>query len=94
MGARVIGRGHAVMFYYAFPFNRADDEDLRKVRLALEESNIAALELGGIPWKAEVAGQQMILERMEPATYALMQLLRKTLDPHGIMNPGNWEVTP
>ncbi len=92
MGARVIGRGHSVMFYYAYPFNRADDENVDVVTKALEESNAAALEMGGIPWKAEISGQQLILQRMEPETYEMMTEIRKLLDPNGIMNPGNWEV--
>ncbi|MBN2283391.1 MAG: FAD-binding oxidoreductase [Deltaproteobacteria bacterium] len=92
MGARVVGRGHSVMFYYAYPFNRADKENMGTVAKALEETNEAALEMGGIPWKTEVSGQQLILERMEPGTYHLMTQIRKLLDPNGIMNPGNWEV--
>jgi FAD/FMN-containing dehydrogenase len=92
MGARVVGRGHCVMFYYAYPFNRADSENMETVAQALEESNEAALRIGGIPWKTEVSGQQLILERMEPGTYKMMTEIRKLLDPNGIMNPGNWEV--
>jgi FAD/FMN-containing dehydrogenase len=92
MGARVVGRGHAVMFYYAYPFNRADAKNMEIVAQALEESNEAVLELGGIPWKTEISGQQLILGRMEPGTYKLMTKIRRLLDPNGIMNPGNWEV--
>jgi FAD/FMN-containing dehydrogenase len=92
MGARVIGRGHAVMFYYAYPFNRADAKNMETVARALEESNKAVLDMGGIPWKTEISGQQLILARMEPGTYKLMTDVRKLLDPNGIMNPGNWEV--
>jgi len=93
LGARIIGRGHSVMFFYAYPFNRADTEDLEKVEKALIDSNKAALEMGGIPWKAEVSGQQLILKHMDPGTYEMMTEIRKLLDPNGIMNPGNWEVT-
>lgn len=93
LGARVVGRGHSVMFFYAYPFNRADTEDLGKVEKALIDSNKAALEMGGIPWKAEVAGQQLILKQMDPETYEMMTEIRKLLDPNGIMNPGNWEMT-
>ncbi len=91
LGVRIVGRGHAAMFFFAYPFNRSDRDEVERVRLALEETNEAALDIGGIPWKAEVQGQRLIMERMDPATKTLMQRVRKVLDPAGIMNPGNWE---
>ena len=92
LGGRVIGRGHSVMFFCAYPFNRADEKSMERARRALHDTNVAILELGGIPWKAELPAQRLILERMEPATKTLMRRIMQTLDPAGIMNPGNWEV--
>ncbi|MCU0576421.1 MAG: FAD-binding oxidoreductase [Desulfobacterota bacterium] len=92
LGARIIGRGNAAMFFFAYPFNRVDMDEVERVKKALEETNETALALGGIPWKTEVQGQQAILRQMEPGTYALMKRIRAVLDPAGIMNPGNWEV--
>jgi glycolate oxidase len=91
MGARVIGLGHCMMFFFGYPFNRADESDVQRAREALEASNEAALRLGGIPWKAEAPAQQQILAYMNPNTYGLMNRVRAALDPNGIMNPGNWE---
>ena len=91
-GARIIGMGHCMMFYFAYPFNRADESDVKRAQGALEETNRVALEMGGIPWKAEVPAQRQILERMSPNTYELMKRLRDALDPNHIMNPGNWEL--
>lgn len=92
MGARVIGRGHCMMFFNAYAFNRADEDNMRRSALALEETNRSALELGGIPWKTEVPGQRDILKRMDPGTIELMKRIKSLLDPRGIMNPGNWEA--
>ena len=92
LGARVIGRGHCVMFFYAYPFNRADERSMEQAGRALEEANEAILSLGGIPWKAEAPAQELILERMDPETKNFMARVKKMLDPNGIMNPGNWEV--
>jgi len=92
LGARIVGRGHSAMFFFAYPFNRADSQDIEKVGYALEDTNAAALKLGGIPWKTEASGQQLILEQMEPETTSLMKKIKELLDPKGIMNPGNWEV--
>jgi len=92
MGARIIGSGHAMMFFYGYPFNRADEANVDQARTALEESNKAALKIGGIPWKAEAPAQKQIIEHMDPNTFALMNRIRAAIDPKGIMNPGNWEV--
>jgi len=93
LGARIIGKGHCAMFFFAYPFNRVDADEVEKVKMALEDTNEASLRLGGIPWKAEVQGQQLILKQMDPGTYSLMKRIREVLDPAGIMNPGNWEVS-
>ena len=91
MGARIIGAGHAMMFFYAYAFNRADREDVRRAQAALEATNAAALDIGGIPWKAELPAQKQIIEKMDPGAFALMNRIRRMLDPKGIMSPGNWE---
>jgi glycolate oxidase len=92
LGGRVIGRSHAMMFFWSYAFNRADQETVRQAREALHESDELALKLGGIPWKPSVYGQKLIMEKMEPNTLKLMKKIKELLDPNGIMNPGNWEV--
>jgi glycolate oxidase len=91
MGARIIGAGHAMMFFYAYAFNRADSGDMKRAQNALEATNAAALNIGGIPWKAELPAQKQIIEKMDPNTYTFMNQIRSMLDPNHIMNPGNWE---
>ncbi len=92
MGARVIGSGHAMMFFFAYAFNRADAADVQRAASALKDTNRACLEMGGIPWKAEAPAQKEILKHMDPNSAALMDRLRGVLDPNRIMNPGNWEI--
>lgn len=89
---RIIGRAHCMMAACAYGFNRADEEDVRRARRALDDANRAALAVGGIPWKTEVPGQKLIIEKMDPNTFQLMNRIRGLLDPNGIMNPGNWEA--
>lgn len=90
--ARVIGRGHCMMYGFAFTFNRADPDMMERTRKALHEVSKFALEAGGVFWKPTVDEQKMALDKMDPNTRALMGMIKKNMDPNGIMNPGNWEV--
>jgi len=89
---RVIGRGHCMMFSFGYPFNRADPDNIETTKKALHDSNVASLDVGGVPWKPEVSAQKMVMERMDKNTLELMKRIKKLLDPNGIMNPGNWEA--
>lgn len=91
--ARMISGGHAMMFGISFAFNRADPDMIDRVRRAVHEATEFALERGAIPWKPNVEEQKLAISRMDPNTVKLMQLIKRSLDPNGIMNPGNWEVT-
>ncbi|MFW9969723.1 MAG: FAD-binding oxidoreductase [Candidatus Odinarchaeota archaeon] len=92
IGSRLMSGTHTVIVFFSYSFNRADPKDMENARNALHETNKLALELGGIPWKAELAGQELILEKMDPNYKKLLKTLKNTLDPNNIMNPGNWEV--
>ena len=81
-----------MLFTYSYPFNRADETSMQNALAALRETQKLSLDLGAIPWKPEAEGQKEIIKRMDKGTFALMQRVRKLLDPKGIMNPGNWEV--
>jgi len=91
--ARIIGRGHCMMFGFAFTFNRADDDEMQRVTRALDEAAEFALENGGLMWKPTIDEQHAALARMDPTTVRLFQRMRALLDPNGVMNPGNWEVS-
>ncbi len=92
IGSRLMSGTHTVVMFFSYSFNRADPKDMENARKALHETNKLALDLGGIPWKAELTGQQLILEKMDPNYKKLLKALKNTLDPNNIMNPGNWEV--
>jgi glycolate oxidase len=90
--ARLISGGHSMMYSISFAFNRNDPAMMDRVEKALDEATVFALEMGGIPWKPNFKEQKMLLEKMEPNTRNLLLMIKRNLDPQGIMNPGNWEV--
>ncbi|HLZ19670.1 MAG TPA: FAD-binding oxidoreductase [Smithellaceae bacterium] len=90
--ARLISGGHCMMYSISFAFNRNDKAMMECVEQALTEATAFALDMGGIPWKPNFKEQKMTLERMEPNARKLLLMIKKNLDPQGIMNPGNWEV--
>ena len=90
--SRLIGGIHTVACFFTYSFNRADPKDMENARNALHETNKLALELGGVPWKAELDGQQLMIQHMNPNYKEFLKNMKNFLDPNGIMNPGNWEV--
>jgi len=92
MTGRVVARGNCMMFAFGYPFNRADPDNIERTKKALHDSNVASLNIGGVPWKPDVLAQKMIMEKMDKNTLELMKRIKKLLDPNGIMNPGNWEA--
>jgi len=93
LGIQLLPNGHSVMLAYSYPFNRAIAEEADRARGALDETNRLTLEMGGVVWKPELPAQKLILERMDTGTRQLIDKIKKMLDPNGIMNPGNWEVS-
>ncbi len=93
LGIQLLPNGHSVMLAYSYPFNRAVEEEADRARGALDETNRLTLELGGVVWKPELPAQKLILERMDAGARQLIDRIKKMLDPNGIMNPGNWEVS-
>jgi FAD/FMN-containing dehydrogenase len=93
LGIQLLPGGHSVMLAYSYPFNRAYEEEAERARGALDETNRLTLELGGVVWKPELPAQRLILDRMDEGSRQLIKRIKKMLDPNGIMNPGNWEVS-
>ena len=91
--ARIISGGHSMMFSISFAFNRKDPAMMSRVKNALDEATEFALKMGGIPWKPNFMEQKMTMQKMDPNTLKLLQMIKRNLDPQGIMNPGNWEVS-
>jgi FAD/FMN-containing dehydrogenase len=92
IGSRLMSGTHTIVVFFSYSFNRSNPVDMENARKALHETDQLALALGGIPWKAELDGQKLIMKRMDENYKLFLTNLKRMLDPNNIMNPGNWEV--
>ena len=92
MSGRCIGL-HNIKCYWSFRFNRADAHYIERVRKALRDATELGVKMGGLLSRPEPYGQELTVERMEPNTVKLMMRIKELMDPHHIMNPGNWELS-
>ncbi|MFX1399270.1 MAG: FAD-binding oxidoreductase [Promethearchaeota archaeon] len=92
IGSRLINQTHNILMFFTYPFNRADEKDIQNARNALHDTNTLVLNMGGIPWKAELNAQKLILNKMDIGYKKTIKAIKNLLDPNNILNPGNWVV--
>jgi len=90
--ARSISGGLCMMVPALFLFNRADSDEIERVRRAMHDIAVFYIEQGAVIWKPNLDEQEMTMARMDPNTLNLMRMIRRSLDSNGIMNPGNWDI--
>jgi len=76
-------------FIIRFPKDKATVEQIRRCN---EELLDLALGLKALPYKTPVWAAKKIQEKADPGFVELLRRIKKTLDPHGIMNPGRWAL--
>ncbi len=89
---RNVGMGHSVIYNIMYPFNRDDLRSIELSRMAMEEASAAIMEIGGIEWKAPAEKQAEFFKAMHHGTRDLMLRIKRSMDPEGIFNPGNWDM--
>jgi FAD/FMN-containing dehydrogenase len=91
--ARPMERGRYHVLRYVACFDRADPEEVGRVRSAMSELADVVLDHGYVPYKASGDAARRILERADPGFGALLTRVRDALDPERRMNPGRWPGT-
>lgn len=74
------------------PYNRDDENDVDAVRKMAREVVQVILDCGGLIYKAPSFACKAMWERGDPGFLKLMKLVKKTLDPNSIMNPGRLDI--
>jgi 4-cresol dehydrogenase (hydroxylating) len=85
------GRYHVLR--YVACFDRADEEEVGRVRACMAELADIVLAHGYVPYKASADAARRIVEHADPGFVALLTRVRDALDPERRMNPGRWPGT-
>jgi len=83
--------GHLGVLRLISTFNKADADEIAKVRQLNSTLCDFVLDIGFIPYKAPAWAVPKILKRIDPNFVSLMKQIKRLLDPNGIMNPGRWQ---
>jgi len=85
---------HYGMFRSIVPYNKDDDQEVEKVRKVAEGLVKNVIEHDGVAYKQPTWASKLTLEseKADPNYNQMMQKIKKTLDPNGIMNPGKWNL--
>lgn len=90
MVARPMRGGHFWVLRFILHFDRQDPRDLTRTRRTLGLLADRLLDLHYIPYKPAAWAVEKIRERDRNGVFALMERMKASLDPKGILNPGRW----
>ncbi|HEX5138742.1 MAG TPA: FAD-binding oxidoreductase [Planctomycetota bacterium] len=82
--------GHYAVLRFIFRFDKRTETE--RVRALMVELGRALMELGYVPYKCPATLYGEVAKRMDPGFRALMERLRKAMDPAGILNPDRWKL--
>ena len=81
--------GHYAVLRFIERFDKATQTDsVRDLNVAL---GAALMELDYVPYKCPAGLYEELNRRLDPGYLTLMQRLRDTMDPNGILNPERWQ---
>jgi FAD/FMN-containing dehydrogenase len=88
--ARPMDGGHYFVLRFVACFDRTDEQEVGRVRMAMGELAELALDHAYVPYKASADAAARIRARAHPGFAVLFDRVRAALDPDGRMNPGRW----
>jgi FAD/FMN-containing dehydrogenase len=79
---------HYFVLRFIIPFNKSSNEEINKVRDAIEHVADVILDIGGVPYKMSPPIARKIWTRGDKNFYELIAKIKDLLDPNAILNPG------
>jgi FAD/FMN-containing dehydrogenase len=86
--SRPMKRGHFGVLRMVERFDKRDPGEVERVRALNLELLEVCLDLGFVPYKTPGWAWERMSGRMDPGYLELLERVKRTLDPQGIMNPG------
>jgi FAD/FMN-containing dehydrogenase len=87
---RMMAGGHFFAFRFLLRFSKENPEEVERMQKMNKELFEALFEKGAIPYKTPAWVADALLERCDPNWVKMLQKVKESLDPNGIMNPGRW----
>lgn len=91
--SRPMKGGHFGVMRFLATFDKKDDEERAALRDMNRELVDAALELGFVPYKTPPWVVEHIRSKLDRGFKDVLQKVRKSLDPNGIMSPHCWPLS-
>ncbi|HEV8325628.1 MAG TPA: FAD-binding oxidoreductase [Myxococcota bacterium] len=88
--SRPMRGGHFAVLRFIVTFDRTDDGEAQNVRACNRALVEALVDEGFVPYKMPGWAARQLREKFDPGFVALMERIKKLLDPQGLMNPGTW----
>jgi glycolate oxidase len=88
--ARPMGNGHFFVLRFVACFDKADPDEVQRVRAVMGLLADLVLDHEYVPYKPSADAAGRILARAHPGFVDLFARVRGLLDPDGRMNPGRW----
>lgn len=82
--------GHFAVLRFIFRFDKARETE--GVRARMVELGRALMDMDYVPYKCPATLYPEVARRIDPGFRALMERLRKAMDPAGILNPDRWKL--
>jgi len=84
--------GHYAVLRFIVRFDRRDEEVTARVRALVADLGRTLLDLDYVPYKCPETLYGEIARRLDPGFRTLMERLKQTVDPRGILNPDRWRL--